>query len=62
MHGAIAAVNDAPNKRPYSGGKLVWGFSVMNDFKHSSSNDKKAVTDNHVLQSLVLSCMVACTW
>jgi len=47
MHGAITAINDATvsAQKHYSGGKLVWAFGVMNDFLHSSSNDKKAATD-----------------
>ena len=64
MHGAIAAVNDAADnisaQKHYNGGELVWGFGVMNDFLQSSSNDKKAATDSHVLQSLVLFSMAAC--
>jgi len=32
--------------------KLVWGFNVWNDFLHSSSNDKKAVTDIIICCSL----------
>jgi len=35
-----------------SGGKLVWGFSVMNDFLRSKSNAKKAATDIVMCRSL----------
>jgi len=46
--------------RNTSSSKLVWGFGVMNDLLHSSSTDKELISDkySHVLQSVVLSCMV----